>query len=722
MMELFSPSFYVALCFVLGATALWVNKVSFISSCFTVIAGSTLILDGQFYMHELSGLSQIFSLMCSGVGLLVAIYSCSYFSQKRAEFGRFIFFLFLFFGSMLGLLYSETLIKLFVYWEMTSITSFLLIGFNYGSSKAREAARTGLLVTGAGGLFMLAGFVFLGIENGSYSISKIQSGSSVACALILMGIFTKSAQFPFQFWLPKAMKAPTPASAFLHSAAMVKAGPYLILLLTPVFKDVFLWGAALKWIGLASALVGVWMSVSKRDLKEILAGLTISALGVMCILSSTPKALILFLLAHSLYKSALFMGVGILDQKFGTRDIFKLQGVLRNNVFILAVFSISLASMVGLIPMFGFVAKELVIKSLLNDWILFPLFIVFTGYGVSAIRILWPMLNSENKNLKSSPEVYFILAPLAGCVISVVLGILPQLLNSIIEKTLAELGVLTSLDLHLWHGVTKPFLFSMGIILLSFLLAPFIALKVYKGRVGISEKLYEHFWRLVRVYSQKTVNAWHHFGTSMYLYIFFGFALLIVGGMFLTYWGAVFLPLQDGALFYEWATAALVVAGAMLALRADNIFVGVVGLALSGYGMALLFILFSSPDLALTQFLVETMTVILVCFIFIKFPSNVPRRRKKRVLVNSVFSIGVGVLTISIMWKVLSYPFSSSAANYFLKNAKTLGHGENVVNVAIVDFRAFDTLGEAFVVFLAGVGVASLFKLMPGYQPKREKE
>lgn len=726
MMEFINPSYLVVLCFLLGALCLWLNKVSFRLSGFAAILGSFAVLLGQFALKGVGPLSYLFALMCSTIGLLVVGYSWAYFKKQPDRFGQFSLFLFAFFGSMLGLLYSKDLINLFIYWEMTSLTSFLLVGFNNGSNKAREAARTALIITGGGGLCLLAGLILLGIENGTYEIAKLTSGSTPAAILVLLGIFTKSAQFPFHFWLPKAMKAPTPASAFLHSAAMVKAGPYLIILLAPIFWTNEFWSIGLKSIGLISGLVGGYMAITKRDLKAILAGLTISALGIMCVMGSVYnhaalKAFLVFLMAHSLYKSILFMGAGILDKQFGDRDVFRLSGALREYKPLLVIFVIGLGSMIGLFPFMGFVAKELVLKSIEGHWLLFPVCLVFLFYGVAAIRILYPLISKKPKKVVKKLKFSFYCAPLIGAATTLIFGIFPGFLNKLVEDSLGEVGVAQKVDLHLWHGLTTAFILSVAIILCSLLISWFMALKKYPEQSGVSETLYDAFWRNVRAYSGKTVSAWHRSGTSLYLYIFFGFALLLVGGMFFTYWRPVVPNVTQAPTYYEWSTGLLVAGGAILALMAKNIFIGVVGLGLSGYGMALLFIMFSSPDLALTQFLVETMTVILVCFIFIRFPTKVPRRGTKRTLVNLAVSLGVGALSIGIMWKVLSYPFSSAAAEYYLKNAYELGHGKNVVNVAIVDFRAFDTLGEAFVVFLAGVGVASLFRLMPGYNKDRGK-
>ncbi|MCO4754169.1 MAG: DUF4040 domain-containing protein, partial [Bacteriovoracaceae bacterium] len=659
------------------------------------------------------------------VGSMVLIYSGGYFKSEKNQFGRFGLFTLAFLGSMLGLLYSKDMIEMFIYWELTSLTSFLLIGLKYTDKKTREAARMALLVTAGGGLCLLGGIVLVGEQAQSYQFSDISGvvPSTGAVILFLLGAFTKSAQAPFHFWLPAAMKAPTPASAFLHSAAMVKAGPYLVARLNPIFSQSDLWSTTLVVVGLLSGIIGAWMALINKDLKAILAGLTILALGLLFTLlgvgtAHAMEAFFVFLLAHSLYKSGLFMTTGIVDKKIGTRDIFKLAGAGRLYPLLGLSFVMGVLSLGGVIPTFGFVAKEALIKSMKDSSFFILSLTVLIGLGVGGLRLIVPLIKKSKRTVRVKVGKS-LLAPSLICTgLGVILGIFPGVLNWPIDKALKDLGYEASVHLKLWHGFNSTLFISLGVIALSVMVYLLVGRKKYLITKLTSTKVYEQLWRALSIFAGKTTAFWHKSGASLYMYIFFGFALLLVGGVFIDRWGLSLPKMGEYATFYEWATAIVVVLGATVSVRASSILVGVIGLAISGYGISLLFILYSSPDLAITQFLVETMAVILVCFIFMNFPKSIPKRNLSKNMINLSVAVGVGLLATGIMWKVLAYPFKSASAEFYKLNAYTLAHGKNVTNVAIVDFRAFDTLGEAAVLFLAGVGVASLFKLMPGFKNK----
>jgi multicomponent Na+:H+ antiporter subunit A len=693
---------------------------------------------GISFSFALDGLSLLFVMLICGIGALVLIYAGGYLSHDT-YLDRFYSFLLLFMAAMLGVVLADNLLTLFIFWELTSISSFLLIGFTHERPESRAAARQALMITGSGGLVLFIGLLMLGSVGGSYELSYLLNQGAVVqahplygwiLALILVGAFTKSAQFPFHFWLPGAMEAPTPVSAYLHSATMVKAGVYLLARLSPVLGGTDAWTITVSAFGATTMLVGGILSFYQTDLKRILAYTTVSALGTLMLLlglgsEHAVSAAMVFLLAHALYKGALFMLAGIIDHETGTRNVEKLGGLLKSmpiTAWITFAAAISLASF-G--PLISFIAKELLFEAVLESeiWIYAIMAVLASALFVTEALILSikPFFGEAKETPKHphDPPFSMWLGPIVLVIVGVVAGLVPTLGFEQLTASASSAVLNEHVEFHLglWHGVTP----ALGMTLLAVVVG-IVGFRIWvelRKRSALVERLLG-FWpaeiyRLsldgINRVARKVTSTTQDGLLRHYLIIIFSVTVAFVG---------LTLVLKDGfpphltwteVRFYEIALAVLMLLSAILSLRSSGRLSTIATLGIVGYGVALIYILYGAPDLAMTQILVETLTLLLFVLAFHHLPrfkrySTTPKRLR-----DFLIAISVGSLMTILVLTSTATPPNSRISDFFIENSKTIAHGSNIVNVILVDFRGIDTFGEITVLSMAAFGVYALLKL-----------
>lgn len=742
--------------------ARWVIAVP--AAAFAFIASQALNADPLFISYpwvpsfgvslslQLDGLATLFALVVTGVGTLVLLYAAAYFS-KIDDFVRFSIYTLLFMSAMLGVVMSSNLLLIFVFWEITSITSYLLIGFKHEDEDAREGARRALLITGGGGLAMLAGILLIGITTGSLEIGEIIANRDalrlsplygVTVVLILLGAFTKSAQWPFQFWLPGAMAAPTPASTYLHSATMVKAGVFLIARLTPVLGDSPLWTTLLAGVGLFTFIYGGIFALRAHDLKAILAYSTVSWLGALVAVQAPGTeygtiALAVGVIAHALYKGALFLVAGIVDHETGTRDIRILGGLASKLPLTLAGATIAVLSMAGIPPLFGFLAKETLKVTALYEglppWlgIVFPIAAVLGSAltVATALRVLWdtffgkPAGHHLPKHPHEAPAAMWIGPMLLGVLavaLSFLLGpVLDPLVSHLVSVVLAEE---IHVHLHLFEGFTPAFFMSMigiasgfVIFLLRNRIYHWLAARPEPSLIGA----YQWFvnsglpngaaWVTVRLQNGRL---------RIYLLTVLGTLIVAILG---TIWVAD-IDLIDYEVLHgmDWHVAiicVLLMIGAVAGTSVPTRLSAVVVLGIEGALLAILFALFGAPDLAFTQLMIEVVTLVLFVLAFHFLPDTFAYRRPKfRRGIDVVIAATIGLSVTLLILASTSNRVAPSISPWYLENSVELAYGHNVVNVILVDFRGLDTQGEITVLVIAAMGVVALLRLRPSDQPR----
>ena len=689
---------------------------------------------------HLDGLSLLFALLISFIGFFIVIYAGGYLRGDK-NLGRFYLVLLAFMAAMLGLVLADNLISLFVFWELTSITSFFLVGYKHSYEDSRKSALQALLVTGLGGLAMLAGFILLGGMAGTYSISEILTQPEAIqghalyvpmLLLVLLGALTKSAQFPFHFWLPNAMAAPTPVSAYLHSATMVKAGIYLIARLTPALSGTAVWLWILGIAGMLTVLTAGILALKQRDLKKLLAYSTLVALGMLTMLlavgtSTAVKAAMVFLLAHSLYKACLFMVAGTIDHQAGSRDVGQLSGLLRvmPMTFIAALFAAF--STAGLPPKLGFIGKELAYEGLLE----FPFFLtaavisnamMFVVAVLVAVSPFVGKLRAPKEQVKGAAFSLWI-GPLILAMLGLAFGLFPEAIE--VTKLPAVAAVLAApyeFSLYLFPSSVTPALIlsivtvALGIVLL-------LAWRpINKGLMHLDKPLdwgpakgYELALAGLVWLAETQTRIIQGNNLRRHLLIIMGFSVGLLGLTVLLQGGiSLNLTLQAGFL-HEYALAGLIIAAALTAVLARTRLLAVTSLGVVGFGIALVFVVFAAPDLAITQFLVETLLVIILVLVMLRLPAlkrseDSPMSARVR---DGVIAIGAGVLVTALLLSITSTPFNRELTTFFEQNSWTEAFGRNIVNVILVDFRAIDTLGEITVLAVAALGVFALLRRRP---------
>jgi multicomponent Na+:H+ antiporter subunit A len=677
--------------------------------------------------------------LVAGVGVLIFTYSRFYFHDEP-DLGRLAALLVAFAGAMLGLVVADNLLALFLFWELTSITSYLLIGFDDRSAAARASALRALLVTAVGGLAMLAGFVLLAEEGGTYTLSALlaraPSGGlvEIALLLILLGAFTKSAQAPFHFWLPGAMAAPTPVSAYLHSATMVKAGVYLVARLAPAYAEVPFWRPLVITVGLSTMVIGAWRALAQRDLKLLLAHGTTSQLGFLMVLLGVgyqPATLAgaTLLLAHGAFKATLFMVVGIVDHGAGTRDLSRLNGWYRPLRSAGLVALLAGASMAGLPPMAGFIAKEAAFESFLHSsdpaqWFVAVVLVVASALTVAyTARFVWGAfapkraheLRPDRVVTDVSAPSWMFLAPAALLsAASLVLGVFPGLMSGLVVAAAQALDPRVAADpLALWHGLNMALVLSgcaiAGGIVLWRLRHPVRRLqRRFRWPVDgtrAHDRAISQLLRLADIVTGRLQTG----SLPMYLVVILTTAITAP---------AIFLVVPVG-LWEELLlvdrpmqvpVALLILVGTAAAVRARTRMVAVVAVSLVGYGVAFLFVIHGAPDLALTQLLVETLLLVLFVLVLRHLPPTFTSRgaawQATRILLATAAGLFAGVTALV----AASARVEPSISGEYLRRALPEGNGHNVVNVILVDFRAYDTFGEIVVLTVAALGVIGLVR------------
>ena len=725
-----------------AATAVWaaLNAAAVLDGAPVVsqtawVPGLDLTLD-----LRLDALALLMVTLVAGVGTLVFLYCGRYFGARQPGLGRFAGVLTAFAGAMLGLVLADDLLLLYVFWELTSVTSYLLIGFDDVKDDSRRAAQQALLVTTLGGLVMLVGLILLAQAAGTASLSAIladpPTGGTVPLALllILVGAFTKSAQVPFHPWLPAAMAAPTPVSAYLHAAAMVKAGVYLVARLAPAFAVVGAWRPVVLTVGLLTMVIGGWRALRQHDLKRLLAFGTVSQLGFLMVLlgAGTREAAVAgatLLLSHGLFKATLFLTVGIIDHETGTRDLRLLSGLGRALPGLAGVATLAALSMAGVPPLLGFISKEAAYEAFLHGGLYDRLVLagVFVGSVLTAAytaRFVWGAFASKPgcaPTRPHRPSAGFV-APVAVLgVAGLVLGLLPRLADPLVQGYAASYDVAVGPvsaeveHLALWHGLTP----ALGLSALTLLLGAGLFLAREPVRSGQR--------RLSRVLGAVDAERSYDLSLSLLDRVALRTTAVVQTGSLPVYLGMVLITLvllPGTALVLgtrvtgdltAWDRPLQAVVGAIVALaaiataRAHRRFTAVLYLGAVGYGTAVLFVLQGGPDLALTQFLVETLALVIFVFVLRRLPSTFSRRRlrlSQGVRLAVALSVGAFVtMAVLVSGQARTAPPASQA---YLDQALTEGGGSNVVNVVLVDFRGMDTFGEITVLAVAAMGVASL--------------
>ncbi|WP_029214587.1 putative monovalent cation/H+ antiporter subunit A [Kallotenue papyrolyticum] len=691
---------------------------------------------------RLDGLSLLLTLLVLGIGALILIYGGSYLAAD-AHLGRFYAFLTLFMASMLGLVLADNILVLFIFWELTSISSYLLIGYKHTSETARAAALQALLVTGAGGLALLGGLVLLGLIGGAWEFSALSSQRAIVLAhplylptllLILLGALTKSAQAPFHFWLPAAMEAPTPVSAYLHSATMVKAGVYLLARLQPILSGSQAWSVIVSTVGAVSLLLGGALALRQHDLKRMLAYSTISALGMLTLLlglgsAYATTAMAVFLLAHALYKGALFMVVGVIDHATGTRDVDRLGGLRRAMPLTALCATLAAIALAGFGPVLSFIAKELLLEAVLHlsggGIVLVPVVVLGSAsfVAVAAILAIRPFHGAPTPTPRHPHEgaASMLLGPALLATLGLILGLAPGLVaNTLIAPVVsATMGRAEAVELKLWHGLTPAF----GLSLLSVMIGLGVYLRWIRLRRAMRwldvlfgwgpTRWYAHALHALNVLARWQTGLLQNGRLPSYLRLIIVTTIALVGYTLLTRvaWPAT-LP-WSAPHFYELMLAILILLAAVSAVLAPSRLSAVATLSIVGSGIALIYIFYSAPDLAMTQILVETLTVLLFVLVFYHLPrfnTHTPARHHLR---DGVIALGLGSLITALVLAVSATPPQSAVAPYYIEHSKPLAHGRNIVNVILVDFRGLDTLGEITVLAVAAVGVVALLRLRP---------
>ena len=693
------------------------------------------------FSFYVDGLSILFSLLVLGIGTFILVYA-GYYMRPYPMQGRFLGYLLLFMTAMQGIVVSGNLITMFVFWELTSVSSYLLIGYYHEKPEARASALQALLITGFGGLALLGGFVLLAIPYETYDLAFILSNPDIiknsslyipAFILIAIGAFTKSAQFPFHFWLPGAMTAPSPVSAYLHSATMVKAGVFLLARLNPVLGGTELWCYTLTIVGVTTMFTGAWLSITQVDLKRILAYTTVSALGTLVLLIGTGteyaiNAAIIFLLVHALYKGTLFMMAGNIEKKTGTRDLTKLGGLFKYMPYAAIIMSMALVSMSGAPPMLGFLGKELIYEASVTGSKAYP-FILTLGFLTNvifvflslrlAIGIFWGNEPSYQK-IPIEPNLALLLGPFFLVLISFVLGLFPSTMaNPLTSKAITAINPgHEAIALKLWHG----FNLVLGLSVLT-LVTGYLVFRYQQSILPVIDRInikyftreftrlffsmIDSFLLFTKLKTKTLQHGYHRF----YLMTLFVITSVLVWAMI---WraGPVILELNFAEMPLDLiAVVILIIAAALSAVLSDSRVEALISMGVIGFGITIIFIVYSGVDLAITMIMVETLMVILAMAVlyhlpkYKKFSSTGARMRDGLVatLVGTFFM----VLVMQAGTSSLEIPISE----YFKDTSYSLAHGRNIVNVILVDFRGLDTLGEITVLSIAALGIYEMIKL-----------
>jgi len=739
-----------SLCAAATALAPLLGLILLFNQAPTVLAGG-VVKAGVAWLPELGlnlslrldGLGFLFALLIQGIGILVIIYA-RYYLAKHEPMGRFFAFLLLFMGAMLGLVLSENLLLMLVFWELTSLSSFLLISFWHHRSDARRGARMALTVTAGGGLALLGGILLVGHIAGSFELSEVLAAGDairahslypLALVLVLLGVFTKSAQFPFHFWLPQAMAAPTPVSAYLHSATMVKAGVFLLARLYPALSGSDWWFYLVSLTGVTTLLVGAVTALFQHDLKGLLAYSTISHLGLITLLFGLDSdlatvAAVFHIINHATFKASLFMAAGIIDHETGSRDMRRINGMWKYMPHTAALAMVASAAMAGVPLLNGFLSKEMFFSETLHqnllgsfNWLL-PVAATLGGvfsvaYSLRFIHDVFfngepidlpkPKPHEPPRYMKIPVEVLVFLCLLVGMVPG--WSVAPLLA---VAASASLGGALPEYSLSIWHGFNMPLAMSVvalvGGILVYARRQPLF--EWYEGLPALdSQAIFRRVIGAVVDFSSDLTAQLENGSLQRYLVLMLGMALLLSF--------VALAPLADLGGSLAWTPLDGITALGMLILGGSavltaafhrNNLVALMIVGVSGLMVALAFARFSAPDLALTQLSVELVTIVLLLLVLFFLPPRSPAEAESLPLMRDLLLAGAsGVLVALLAYGVMTRPYDS-IASFFLENSLSGGGGANVVNVILVDFRGFDTLGEISVLAIAAVGIFALLR------------
>lgn len=731
-----------------------------------VISYAPSILDGQSYVERfdwipaaglelafrLDGFALLFTLLILGIGLLVILYARYYLSEQD-NMPRFYAMLILFMTAMLGIVLSENLIQLWLFWELTSISSFLLISFWNHKSEARKGARMALTITGMGGLALFAGILLIGQVVGSYNLTDVLAqgdlirGSELypfILVLVLIGAFTKSAQFPFHFWLPHAMAAPTPVSAYLHSATMVKAGIFLMARLYPALAGTDMWFLIVTLTGLATLLVGAYMALFKHDLKGLLAYSTISHLGLITLLLGLNSKLAavaatFHIINHATFKASLFMAAGIIDHETGSRDMRKLNGLWRYMPHTAMLAMVAALAMAGVPLLNGFLSKEMFFAETLHQgslgalsWILPVLATVAGIFSVAySLRFIHDVFfNGEPVNLPKTPHEppRYMKIPVEILVaLCFVVGIAPGLVVAEILHSAAT-SLLQSdtpyYSLAIWHGFNFPLLMSF-IALIGGILVYGSRKQLFEFQAQFPERdakaIFDQNIKRIVDTATRIYGTLENGSLQRYTMLFIlSVALFTTVPMtkLINYEGELPLLPVDGVSIV--ATIILVVSALVTLIWHRKRMIALIAVSVVGLIVSLIFARFSAPDLALTQLSVEVVTVILLMLALFFLPQVTSKAASPSSVVRDLgLATLIGGVMATISYAMMTHPHTS-IADFFIANSKTGGGGTNVVNVILVDFRGFDTFGEITVLGIAGLGIYKLIARMKLFMPSAD--
>ena len=682
----------------------------------------------------LDGLSLLFGLLITGIGTGVALYASSYLGHQD-HYPRFCLYFLMFTAGMLGLVLAADLLTLFVFWEVTTISSYLLIGYVSDDPKSRRNALQALLVTGTGGLALLAGIILIGGAAGTLQIRELGdlSGHPLyvpIALLVLAGAFTKSAQVPFHFWLPNAMAAPTPVSAYLHSATMVKGGVYLMARLSPNLGGTDLWSLSLMGFGGVTAVFASVLAVRQTDIKQLLAYTTLMALGTLTLFLGLGteyafEGAMLFLLVHALYKAALFLMIGVVDHGTGTRDARVLRGLAGAMPLTFLAALLAILSMAGLPPLVGFVGKEWLYKAGFGAesggphlWALGCAFaasaLMVCAAGIAGLR---PFLGTRSHAEAHEGPWPMLAAPLLLGGLALWLGIVPDAAEPIVGAAASAVaGAPVAVDLYLFKEVEPALILSVVTLLCG--AALYAAHGAVRDRLARLDGRAPHFdpgWdRLMGWVAAGAHGLTATIQTGVlrrYIYVTFAaLALMIAAGLWRTgLWPDTIVP--EGELVTKhWSVLIFIVAGAMVTAFTHSRMTAVASLGVVGIGVALIFIMFGAPDVAITQLLVETLVVVLVAVAMLKLPPLDRERVRSVRLWDLGLAAALGAGTTVIMLLVQAVPVDRRITDYYEIASYPEAYGQNIVNVILVDFRALDTFGEIAVVAVAALAAYALLR------------
>lgn len=689
----------------------------------------------------LDGLSLTFALLISGIGTLIVLYSGGYL-RGHPQQGRFFSFMLMFMGAMQGLVVSDSFLMLFVFWELTSITSFLLIGFDHSREASRRAALQALVVTGLGGLSLLAGLLVVWNATGHNAMSDLlQAGSALrdspvymaALLLLLGGAFTKSAQVPFHFWLPNAMEAPTPVSAYLHSATMVKAGVYLVMRLNPVMGETAAWETILPLFGGATLITGAVLAMRQTDLKLMLAYTTVASLGLLVMLTGfgsekAVEAAVLYLIAHSMFKGALFMVAGLIDHEAGARDITRLGGLRRAMPVTFAAGLLAAFSMGGLLPFFGFLAKEEIYAALgfANGWSSTLTIVAVCGnalmFAIAFAVGLKPFLGEERPTLKHAHEgpVLLWLGPLVLAVSGLLAALLYGTAHAFFSSPMASAvaGTPVAVEISVVPHFGLPLLLSAVTIALgvtAYLAQERLRAMVAAGLIAIGwgpDRGFDQAISGLLRLSHRVTGVVQNGRLDIYLTVTFIVLALAILVPIVAFSELPAVPAFPELAFYEWTVIAIAVIGLGAVVYTNDRLTAIVSLGIQGFAVALLFMLMGAPDLSFTQFMVETLSVVILALVMTRLRlTPTDHRPAAQKLMDMVIAGACGLGFGLLLLKVTQLPFDDTLTAFFNTHSRVIAHGRNIVNVIIVDFRGLDTLGEIAVVMITGLAILALIRI-----------